>query len=246
LMREIKGEYRREDARLEMYYRFYKDTSYFDVRYRVNWEEKHAVLKLECETDNAVHVAAVPAGEIRREACSTDVPLGAWVRAGEMTLIPNAAFAYSALDGCLAVTLLRSPIYGDLRIGEIDLDTDYDIIDRGIVEGGMRVSFGGDAWRSAEAFCNPPTVIVESNHRGELAPSGSFYSLDSSQAELMALKYPEDGEGVVARVRETSGTSHTVTLKAGEREYPLSLLPYEIKTVRLCDDVLRETNMLED
>ncbi len=245
-MREIRGVYRREDARLEIYYRFYRDTPYFDVRYRVNWEAAHTVLKLECDTESDVHTAAVPAGDVQRGGAKGDLPLGAWVRTGGVTLIPNAAFAYSMKEGKLGVTLLRSPIYGDLRIEEIDLARVYDILDRGIVEGGIRVLFSGDAWREAEAFCNPPTVIAESNHEGDLPSQKSFFSMRKEGVELMALKRAEDGVGSVLRLREREGKRVTVPFCLFGSRYEITLSPWEIATVRLADGACVKSNLLED
>lgn len=184
-----------------MYYRFYAEETYFDVRYRVNWEEKHRVLKLETDVSDSIHTAAVPAGKVTRGENPADVPLGAWVRADDIIFAANGMFAYRMKDKKLGLTVLRSPIYGDLRLGELDEEIDYDIIDRGITEGGIRADLtgifeaecagaseavcaerhtadsGAFPWNMAEHFNNLPVVIAESNHDGQLPCTDCFFTL---------------------------------------------------------------------
>jgi alpha-mannosidase len=245
ILTEIKGTYRKEDAKVEMYYRFYRDAAYFDVRYRVNFEGKHKVLKLECDAEEMTHRAAVPAGSILRGESAADLPLGAWVRADKFTVCPNASFAYSMTDGKLGLTVLRSPIYGDLRLSELDDSIDYDIIDRDVIEGGLRVSFAGDAWETADAFCNPPVVIDESNHEGTLPATHSFYRVCGDGVGLMALKKCEDGEGAVVRLCENDGVEKTVTLCTPDARFEVALGSFEIKTLRLCGNRIEEVDMIE-
>ena len=242
---EIKVAYTKENARMDVYYRFYRDASYFDVRYRVNWEDRHRVLKLECDVQNMDHLAAVPAGQIARGEKSADVPLGAWVKADQMTVAADGIFAYSMAGGKLGLTVLRSPIYGDLRLSELDDSIDYDIIDRDVVEGKLRVSFGGDAWETADALCNPPIVIDESNHEGDLPAENSFYGIDCESVALLALKQCEDDGADIVRLCETVGDEKTVILCARGRKITVYMAPYEIKTLKLTDTAAVEVDMIE-
>ncbi len=245
ILTEIKGTYRRDEALLEIYYRFYRDTPYFDVRYRVRWEGKHACLKLCFDVNAHHHLAAVPAGEIGRGESRADLPLGAWVRTEDFTVVSGGAYAYSMADGTLGVTLLRSPIYGDLRLGEIDDALDYDVIDRGITEGCLRILFEGDAWQASDELNAPPVIIDESNHEGDLPSEHSFLSLLGEGVQLMALKAAEDGDGVIVRVRETCGRTADVTVNYRDRAHSVTLKPYEIRTLRLTKHGTVTINMIE-
>ena len=245
LMTEIRARYRLAHSLLDIYYRFFEDEKYFDVRYRVNFEDSHKVIKLECETDSDVHLAAVPAGVVTRGGRSSDVPLGAFVSVGNMTLASDSVFAYRMEGGRLGLTLLRSPIYGDLRISEIDETLDYDIIDRGIVEGRIRLGFGLDGWETADALVNPPTVIDEACHGGELSPEGSFFSVDARGISLMALKESESGDGVTLRLAECLGEARTVHFSLHGCRHSAELSPYEIKTLSIKESVCTEISMLE-
>lgn len=245
LLTQIKGIYRFGQSKLELTYRFYAGVPYFDVSYRVNWEDSHKVLKLVSPVDDPAHLAAVPAGEVRRSENAADMPLGAWLRSGGVTYLPKSIFAYNLRHGQLGLTLLRSPIYGDLRIGELDEAADYDILDRGIVEGSLRVAFGGDPWQAAERFCNSPVIVVESNHGGDLPPQDCGFRLHSPGVQLMALKACEDDGSVILRLAETDGAGREITFAFREQTYKTELTPFEIQTLKLQDHALQKVNMLE-
>ena len=245
LFTRIKGVYRIGQSKLELTYCFYAGLPCFDVSYRVNWEDAHRVLKLVCPVENPEHLAAVPAGQVTRGENPADMPLGAWLRADGVTYIPRSMFAYNMWQNQLGLTVLRSPIYGDLRIGELDEAADYDIIDRGIVEGGLRVALDGDPWQAAESFCNSPVIVVESNHDGELPAGDSFFRIESEGVQLMALKACEDDDGEILRLAETAGAEREIGFTFRGQAYQTKLTPYEIQTLKLVDGTLRQVNMLE-
>ena len=245
LLTQIKGVYRFGESKLELTYRFYAGVAYFDLSYRANWEDSHKVLKLVSPVEKPEHLAAVPAGQILRGENAGDMPLGAWLQTDGITYIPKSIFAYHLHKGQLGLTLLRSPIYGDLRIGELDEEADYDIIDRGIVEGSLRVAFEGDPWQAAESFCNGPVAVVESNHDGILPAQDCTFQLDSPGVQLMALKVCEDDGSVILRLAEANGTGREVGFTFRGQNCKTELTPYEIQTLKLQDGILRQVNMLE-
>lgn len=245
LLTQLKCSYRLGDNKLELTYRFYKDAPYFDVHYRVNWEDAHRVLKLESPVKQSKHMAAVPAGQIERGESAADMPLGAWLTADGVTYVPQSLFAYNLHSSRLGLTVLRSPIYGDLRIGQLDETADYDIISRGITEGSLRVCFAGDPWQAAEQFCNSPTVVIESNHGGELPAEGSFFRLESDGVQLMALKACEDDDSCILRLAEIHGQGRQIRFRFREDTHSVALSSFEIKTWKLWPGRLQEVDMLE-
>ncbi len=245
LMTEIRGRYETDGALLEVWYRFYADADWFDVRWRVNWEKRHAVLKMESDLCETRHTAAVPDGETERGESAGDVPMGAWVRADGVTYVSGTVFAYGVRSGKLGITLLRSPIFGDLRMGELDESIDYDIIDRGVTEGGLRVAFGGSGWRLARAYQNPPVVIDEACHPGVLPTEGSFCAVETEGVELEALKRSEDGNGDILRLLETEGRARTAAFTLRGRRHETPLGPWEIRTLKFADGNVSVTDLLE-
>jgi len=209
---KLKVNYRLNESKLSLYYCFYQDTSYFDLEYRVNWEEKHTVLKLETVVNSYQHTVSVPAGSIRRGENAADMPMGPWLQTDPALFLCDSAFAYNMHSGKLGITLLRSPVFGDLRLGELDDSIDYDFIDLGITEGRMRISFEGDPWTHTDSFNNRPTMIIESNHSGSLPAQNCYLQLLSGHAYVSAFR--RNDNGCILRLIETCGESQNVTLTA--------------------------------
>ena len=245
LMTEIKGSYRFRQSKLEIYYRFYKDTPYFDVRYRANWDERHTVLKLELDVNDVNHTVATPATSVKRGETHPDVPLGAWIATDKLTVAADSIFAYNTRDKKLGLTVLRSAIYGDLRISDIDESLDYDIIDRGIVKGKLRVGFDVMPWKMADELNNPPIIIDESNHGGNLPAENSYLDISNDSVLLSTAKVCEDSDATIIRLIETEGNQASATLTLFGHKYSVSLSPYEIKTMMIDKEGCHEVNMLE-
>lgn len=241
----VKASYRFRDSILEMYYTFYRQEKYFDVSYRINWNEKHYVLKLECGTKNDAHTVAVPYGSVHRKAAWADVPLGSWLKTDDFSVTADSIFSYNMQDKVLGLTVLRSPIYGDLRIGEIDYEEDYDIISQGINEGKLRVDFQCGTWKQSEAFLNQPLVIIEANHEGMLSSEGCFYGI-SGEVLLSTIKKCEYDESMVIRVFEYTGSPQNVILYVGNKEFSVDMMPYEIKSLKILGQDIEEYYMTED
>lgn len=229
---------------LYMYYTFYDEEMYFDVAYRVNWNEKYTAFKLDFHVANEGVNVGVPAGKVFRRNQKGDVPLNRWMSFGDISIITPSAFAYSATDKKVGITVLRSPIYGDLRLEKINLDEDYEIMQQGITEGTIRILFDGDAEREADNFCNECIVIDESNHGGELEGVGNYLELEAEHVQLMAVKHGED-DGIIVRIRESAGKVQSGILRYEGCEYHFVIDAYEIKTFKIKTPELSEVNMLE-
>ena len=243
----VKATYAFRSSLLEMYYTAYDKEDYLDVHYRVRWNEKHIVLKLMTAVEQEEHTVSIPYGSVRRASSQAERPMGEWICADRLTFACDHAFAYTMFDGRLGITLLRSPIYGDLRIGEIDLDLDHEIHEQGINEGNVRVSFDESciAARMATAFNNPPIVLCESNHGGALPSSGSYLSCEAEGIELTVLKRAEDTEQTVVRGVECLGQKQDLRFTFKGRAYALEVSPFEIFTVLIDGEDIRRVDMLE-
>lgn len=100
-----------------MYYTFYENEEYFDVKYVVNWNEKHYVFKLDTKVNSEIHTAGAPYAKVSRGATTADVPMSLWVSTDTASFIADGIFSYNMANNTLGLTVLRSPIYGDLRLG---------------------------------------------------------------------------------------------------------------------------------
>ena len=244
----LKADWGFRDSLLTLYYVLYEKEDYLDLRYRVNWNEKHLVLKLLTDLADSAHRTAVPYGGVNRGESATDLPVGGWIETDGFTLLTDGVFAYNLVDGVLGLTLLRSPIYGDLRIGELDPDADYDILSQGITEGEVRLHLSPVTPPEllSERFLNPPVVLCEACHGGDLPDTAGYFALETPGAAVTALKYAEEGEDVILRGVELLGKAQTLAFTFGGRRYETPVGPCEIFTLRLAGDSLRAVDMLEE
>lgn len=240
----IKCEYTFKTSILWIYYTIYSDENYIDVRYRVNWNEKHYVLKLECDISESRHISGIPYGFIERSENTKDMPMSAVLKMSDYSVISDGIFSYNITDSKLGLTVLRSPIHGDLRLGEIDYTEDFDHISQGISEGKIRIDFMKEM--DYDNFLNPPCVITESNHDGNLPMRHSYISVDSKTVTIGTIKKCEYDKSVIIRLFEETGKPQNVVLKVMNNSFDVSLTGYEIKTLKLTDGKISETFMTEE
>ncbi len=245
----VRSEFRYGLSTLALYYTIPAHGTEITVRWDCNWNDRYKAVKLLFDVESAAHLAAVPYGSIVRGECAADVPLGKFVGTDRYTVLSRDSFAYNLRDGKLGITLLRSPIYGDLRLSEIDLDDDYDMLGQGKNEGALRVVFGGlsakEAYGQAEAFENPPVVVCEAYHGGNAPHTRSFVSLDARHCVLSVVKGAEAGAGTVLRLAEYDGCAEHAVLHIGDKCFAIEMQPHEIKTVLYENGTVREIDMIE-
>ena len=65
-------------------------------------------------------------------------------------------------------------------------------------------------------------------------------------ADVSCLKYAEDGNGIILRLIETQGkdTEAKVSLPAAE-PFTLPLTPFRVRTVRIADGIVSDTDFTE-
>lgn len=255
----IKNVMRFRSSIFEEYITRYQALPYIDYRYRVNWNEKHIVLKLmatrPCNKE-ILHVGA-PYACVPRRLDGMEYPLSDMMTCGDdadgFTLLADGIFAYDTdmASGAVRLTLLRSAVHGDLRRNKPLSDAaDYAYLGQGVHEGRVRWIPRGMAQARAMAqamhFINKPLVIDEANHPGSMPPSCGFLSADAGHTVVSVLKMADDREGIIIRMAEYDGMGERFTLSVdGLGEYAVSMQPFEIKTLRIDRDGAREVNMLE-
>ena len=225
----VKATYLFKRSLLTVYYTFYENETDFDVRYAVNWNEKHYVLKLESKISSNETVAAIPFGTVARGETTADVPAANLIRADGITYLTDSIFSYNATENTLGLSVLRSPIWGDLRISEIDYEDDYEIMSQGITEGRIHVTRASVTQAAADALINPPIVIVEANHGGTLPTRHSYLRIEGEGIHLSALKKWEFGDSEIIRVYESEGKKKDAALILGEQRFPFSINPFGLK-----------------
>ena len=248
LLTKVKQVWKLRDSLMEEYITKNSDGT-TDWSCRVNWNEKHAVLKVLPVAEGADAItAAIPAGCIERPMDGREYPAGPWLKWGDTTLITEGIFAYDTADGLPRLTVLRSPIFGDLRTKELNYDLDYQYMGQGIHEARIKVVYEdlspAEAAARADSWNSVPVVICEANHAGDLPSTHCGFRCEG--AELMAVKPAEDGDGFVIRLAEREGKNTYADIGIMDMKLTAEMTPYEIKTLRVHDDGrIEETDMLE-
>ncbi len=243
LRKIVKDVYKFKNSLLTLYYVYYVNEDYFDVKFKVNWNEKHIALKLETQVDSDNHVASVPYGKVNRKSSKRDLPVGEFLETKDKKFLLDGIFAYNVANKKIGFTLLRSSIYGDLRIREIDLDKEFDHLGEGVSEGTIRVC---ESNNGVVGFINQPTTIVEANHGGCLPCENSYLEINEDGIDTAVIKMAEQGNGVIVRLTETLGKKKTIEFKMKNQTYKVKVSPFEIKTLLIEDGKAVETDMLEN
>lgn len=247
---------------LRQVFSIYRDGSAVEGAYRVDWREKHKALKLVFDTGIVDPVLTVsgPCCSVARRADGREMPVGGWLDVSDasgagVTLMWDAVFAYDTDAGAVRATVLRSPIYGDLRMpAGLDEGREFDYIDQGITEGRWRAVKHtqpldrAEAWRQTQAFQNEPVVVDESSHDGDLACERSFLAAEGSgDCIVTAVKKAEDGNAVILRWQNVTpaGTTASFRLDGLPGTGEVKTGPYEIKTVVVSRSGAAETDLLE-
>lgn len=252
----IKVSYKFRNSLLSLYYHFYKDAEYFDVKYYISWNEKHTVLKLGVKTDYNEAVVASPfANEVRPDS-ETDMPMGEWLCVHNETegisFVSDSLFAYNKTGNNVGFSILRSCIFGEMTLGNERIEKDYPIMEQGIIEGGLRVvmhkgnCFENNIPEMARDYNNRPIVINEANHDGIYPAEKSFVAVDTDNVMLSAVKKAEKGCEDILRLCELAGKKQLVMLSYFGAEFKFEMNPYEIKTLKVADGKITEVYITED
>lgn len=230
---------------------------------RVNWAEKSKMLKLAIPAAFA-SPAVVGETAFGSEELKTDGRENVsqrWIRLsdGENALAAanDGVYGSSYHDGILYITLLRSPGYTVHPIGDRPL-MPQDRFSPYMEQGERRFRFdlyAGDAGavtesisRCADGLNEPPSLLsFFPCGEGEKPLPGAELT-GSAAIEMPAFKYAEDGSGCIARLFNPLESAQTACLKFAPFNIneQLTLMPYEIKTVRLTASGLQVCGLNEE
>jgi alpha-mannosidase len=179
---------------------------------------------------------------------------------GSMAAISTDAVFVRLSDGAVRGQMLRGARYTSVKVVRDNLVTSMDYPPAGSYTFKYSITSGTGDWKTNRSyrtglnFNNPllPVSVVDELSEKILPPTNSFFSVEADDVVLSALKKADDGDGIVARLYETTGqpaaTSFTF-LGQARRSREVNLLeegaqpvssspnasfkPFEIKTVFL-------------
>lgn len=244
----------------------YHDRSFVEIKAKLDWQEKHKMLKLAFPANltDAAATYEIPYGTIERPADGEEEPAQQWVdlsgrRADPsaepygLSLIGDSSYSFDIKDNEIRMTVVRGAIFAD-HFGERDDLCEY--MDQGINEFRYQILPHQGDWRSAgtvrKAYeLNVPHVLIyETYHKGTMPLSLQGISISSDNVIVSALKAAEDGQGYVLRCYETAGedTDCAINLMALGRQWPARFGRNEIKSFYIPSDPdlqISETDFIE-
>lgn len=234
-----------------------------DVKTRVDWHEKHILLKVAfpLSAHNEKATFEIPFGSIERpttrwtpaEQAEFEVPAQRWADISDAThgfsLLNDCKYGYDAKGNVLRLSLLRSPEWPDPHADEGSHEFTYSLYPH------------GGTWKDAQTVRRGYELnyqllpFVTAAHKGELPSEHSFLQTNAGDVVITAFKKAEDNGSLVVRFYEWAGKETDVTLglppnaqSASETNLMESdtgrlavtngrvtvhTKPYEIKTVRI-------------
>jgi alpha-mannosidase len=234
---------------------------FVEVRAALDWREQLRLLKVRIPTAVRTDRASfeVPYGQLERPAVGTEEPAQTWVDVSDgrlgVSVLNDSKYGHDVQGGDIGITVARSPVYAwhDPRVLD-DPSGRYEYIDQGRQDFTYRlVPHAGDrraagTVRLAAELNQPPFVLIESHHDGDLPPRKSFASDGGGDVVVTVVKAAEDGSAFVVRAYESAGRAGHASITLFERTIAADFRAHEVKTFRVPRDLASpvvETNLLE-
>jgi alpha-mannosidase len=215
----FRSKYKFQNSTLQKDIILYRDLDRVDFELLVDWKERgdfqHAAPMLRIEFPSALQkpraVWLIPFGAIQRSQDALDYAasygMGFDAEQGSICLVNNSKNGYSAREGTLRLTLLRSSYHPDPEpdVGLHRIPLALEISGRGWEKAGMA--------RKGIEFNRQPTVIEAKPHRGKFPSQQSFVAVEPETIVLTALKPSfASPTNFVARLYQSAGTPATARL----------------------------------
>ncbi|MBE7080759.1 MAG: alpha-mannosidase [Clostridiales bacterium] len=232
------------NSTLSQYYTLNAEEDFVRVRVKLNWNEKHKMLKLAfpiaCETPTSIY--EIPFGALERPCNGEEEPALMWAMVGDsaggLAILNDSKYSYSAKENVLSLTAIRSPIYCDH--GRVR-NEESNYTDQGVHEFTYAIlpaNTGEKAriFRKALLLNTPLTSVLENHHKGSLPLVLQGINVGADNIVVSAVKVSEDGTGYVVRAYECEGIATETDIQVnGLPVLKASFGAYEVKTYFLKD-----------
>ena len=226
------------------------------VHVRVNFFEKHKMLKLRFGTDlkETSAMAQIPYGFKKIPQNVGEEPCHSWIamyrESKGFAVINDSKYSCSATDRYLDLTVVRGAIFAD-HWGDRDESCEY--MDQGTHDFKYTIMpYESVTKCTCEGYelNNPPVSIMETFHKGTLPEWLKGCMISEKNVILSAWKRAEDNDGYVLRLYECAGIDTKgveIQLPIMHKSIRLNFSHNEIKTVKLFDNgETVEANLLEE
>jgi len=232
----------------------YADLGYVDILVRLDWHERHKLVKLVVPVamDEPAAAVGLPYGAISRPTNGHEEVFQHWVDVydadGGLACLSDIAYGYDLGGGRLRVTLVRSPRYADHNSPwSTEDELDSPATDQGWHTFRIRLLPHSGSWaearipRAALEHCTAFAAVTETWHHGPLPARLSALDVMPSQVAVPVVKRSEDGTGWVLRLWETGGGAceASVHIPALGQTWAGTMRAHEVKTLLFPDDRAR-------
>lgn len=254
------------DSTLRQDFILYNDRPDVEVHVKLDWREKHQLLKLSFPVNVKAPKATyeIPFGFIQRPVNGLEEHGHQWLEVSGVSndretldyglaLLNDSKYSFSVKDNDLRMTVVRSPIYAD-HFGERDDLCEF--MDQGIHEFKYGLVAHSGSWqqndivKKANQLNIAPIQIIETYHQGKLPLHFAGLDISAESIVATAFKASEDGSAYILRCYETSGreTPVKIAISILNRQFETVFGQCEVKTFRIPMDALlpvEETNFTE-
>lgn len=246
----------------------YRDKAYIEVQVKLDWREKHKMLKLSFPVgvENPEVAYEIPYGFIKRPADGEEEPGQQWVdvsgRKGGgtygLSILNDSKYSYDVKNSEIRLTAVNSSIYADhfADYQEKNRDELCEFMDQGVQEFSYIIYPHAGSWQDAGTVRKAyelnvrPVYINETYHKGELPQRLTGVDVSAENIIVSAFKKAEDGRGYILRCYETAGrsTEAGIALPFMGKKWSSRFGGCEIKTFRILPGpggAVAEDNLIE-
>jgi alpha-mannosidase len=260
---------------LQQDYIIYKYKKDIEVKAKLNWQEKHKMLKISFPVNITDPVATyeIPYGYIERPVNGEEEPGQQWVdifgtldehnikdspgnieKSYGLALLNDSKYSFDVKNNDLRMTIVRSPIFAD-HYGKRDEFREF--MDQGINEFKYVLVPHKNNWQQSgivqKAFeLNTEfPKIIETYHKGHLSQTYSGIKISKGNIIAVTLKKGEDNDSYILRCYEIAGIGTeevNIDIPLLNRQWKTAFSACEIKTFSIPFDINKpviETNLLE-
>ncbi len=249
----VRSRTRYGDSVLTQEFTLYDDADQLRVEVKLDWREKHKILKLSfpVAVTDPRSFYEIPYGRIERPCNGEEEPGLNWFAVSGLhegkpcglAVLNDGRYSFSVDGGEMRLTAARSALYADhggiRRAGE-----DYEYLDQGIQTFAYALRpFAGATppaavVRSALELNTEFETVQESYHGGPLPCRASHLAVSADNIIVSAIKRAEDNDGYILRAYEAEGgrTEASIECPLLGATLKLAFAPFEIKTLKIGDD----------
>ncbi|MBQ2614770.1 MAG: alpha-mannosidase [Clostridia bacterium] len=233
-----------QDSTLQRDYILYAGSEEIKVRTKIDFHEKHRVLKFTFPMCEETVTTKIPYGTITRKGYTGEEPCGSWMASGKLCVANDSKYGYDTENGEMRMSVLRSAIYAD-HYGQIQRDEFCEYMEQGIHEFTYSIfpfTANAEAERKASVLNFGLRHNMGSFRAGKLSEEYCGFACDNDAVIVSAIKKSEDGKDAIARLYEMNDTDAEVSMKLFDKEIKTTLTHNQVKTL---DENGNELDMME-